>query len=103
LTFRGSEVPTGRKSRFARPLVLAVIDQEVQVAALVGLQYMRGVKALIATKRCRSVRWSFSGPTSQLLFVDQQIESAGGGVEHDLIAVTDKSDGTADGRLGRDV
>jgi hypothetical protein len=66
-----------------------VIDQEVQVAALVGLQDMLGVEALIATKGCRSTRWSFGGPTSQLLLVDQQIESAGDGVEHDLIAIAD--------------
>jgi hypothetical protein len=80
-----------------------MIDQEVQVAALVGLQDMLGMEALIATKGFRSTRWSFGGPTSQLLFVDQQIESAVDRVEHDLIAVTHQSDGTADGRFRRDV
>src|ERR1700751_664626 len=58
---------------------------------------MLGVEALIATNGCRSSRWGFGGPTRQLLVVDEQIECAGDGVEHDLIAVTDEPDGTADG------
>src|SRR5580693_9434178 len=78
---------------------LALIDQKVQVTPLVGLQDMLGVEALIATKGCRSAGWGFGGPTSQLLLVDQQIESAGGGVEHNLIAVADESDRTTDGRF----
>jgi hypothetical protein len=82
---------------------VSVIDQEVEVAALVGLQDMLGVEALIAAKRDRITRWGSGGPTSQLLFVDQQIQCAGDGVEHDLIAVTDESDRTANGRFRSDV
>ena len=83
--------------------MLTVIDQEVQVAALVGSQHMLGVETLVATVGCRGRRWSFVGPTSQLLVVDQQIESAGDAVEHNLVTVTHQSDGTADGRFGGDV
>src|SRR4051812_38056871 len=43
------------------------------------------------------------GAHSQLSLVDQQIESAGGGVEHDFIAIADESDGTTHGSLRRDV
>ena len=84
-------------------LLPVVIDQEVQIAALVGLQDMLGVKTLIATRWYRITRWGFGSPTSQLLFVDQQIEPAGDRIEHDLITVADQSDGTTHGRFRGDV
>src|SRR5271168_5509453 len=82
---------------------LALIDQKVQVTPQVGLQDVLGVEALIAAKGRRGPGWGFGGPTSQLLLVDQQIESAADGVEHDLIAVADESDGTTDSRFRGDV
>ena len=58
-------------SKFARLPVQGVIDEEVQVTALIGLQDMLDVQALITTRRHRITRQGFGGPPSQHFFVDQ--------------------------------
>jgi hypothetical protein len=69
----------------------------------VSLKNVVVVEALIAATGWRSTGLGFRGSTSKFPLIYQQIESAGRGVEHDLIAVTDEADGTTDCGLRGDV
>ena len=79
------------------------MQQEVEVAALIGLQDGVFEQSGIAAVRGLAVRWGLlkdGEATLQFGFVDKQFYAAAFDVEQDLIAVLDDYQRAADGGLG---
>ena len=84
----------------------AVAQEEVEVAALIGLQDAVFEQFCIAAVRGFAVWWGLlQGGEASLQFgvVDEEFDAAGFDVEQNLVAVLDDSERAADGGLGCDV
>ena len=69
-------------------------DKEVEVAAAIGLQYVRGVELRVAAVG-HDGRTPRGTPSLEFRIVDEQIEASSGGIETDAIAVTHEGERTA--------
>jgi hypothetical protein len=97
-----------RRRRRARRAASAAGDEEVEVAAFVGLQHRaveeRRVAALGNGRRAaRPARRERLFPARELGVVDEEIDAPGGDIEANRIAVLHQRERAAERGLGRDV
>src|SRR4051812_15974294 len=78
---------------------------EVEVAALVGLQNTFEVKTTVSAMFLGEVgrRLPFFGPALQLVLIHQELETALGNIQPDLIAIPHETQGATSCRLRSNV
>src|SRR5262245_19677005 len=89
--------------RMARNAGIAPAHEEVEIAALVGLQHTLDIETLIAAARRRLRRGPGLAALAQLLLIDEELEAPSRNVELDHVTVLHQSERAAARGFGRGV
>src|SRR4051794_1757288 len=100
---RSRSLPLSAFIRVHRWFPTALMAQEVEVAAFVGLEDVPLVEPGVAAVVVGGGRLPLRAAGGEFLVGDQQLQAAGGRVQVDRITVPDQRQWAADGALRRDV
>src|SRR5438552_15597736 len=82
------------------PIAKRRLAQEIEIAAVIGLEYLVAVEPCVAACRTRRARCAAA---AELGSVDEEVETTLGDAEADAVAVAHQAERAAGGGVRRDV